>query len=100
MPDTPYTNRELDLRLGSLSTEIHAIAERLAPFERDVRESLSRVEMEINNIRTHIEDRIREEREITNKERAPMQAWTAILGFFGLLATAFILGILKKYLGI
>lgn len=100
MSDKPYSNRELDLRLGEIAHKVRNLAASFEPFQIDVRESLSRVETDINNIRSHIEDRIREERAITNRERAPMQAWTAWLGFFGILGTAFLLAIIKSYLGL
>lgn len=100
MSEKPYSNRELDQKLGEIAHKLRNLTASFEPFQKDIRESLSRVEMDINNIRTHIEDRIREERAITNRERAPMQAWTAWLGLFGILGTAVLLAILKSYLGV
>lgn len=87
MSDVPYSNRELDLKLGEIAHRLRNLAAAFPPFEKDMRESLSRVEMDINNIRTHIEDRIREERAITNTERAPMAAWKVMMGIGGAIVT-------------
>lgn len=89
-----YSNREIDLLLKSVVEEIQLLKNR--PFERDVRESLSRVESEIGQVKIYIEERVRQEREKSDKSYAPYLAWTLMLGIAGIIGTAVLMGVLKS----
>lgn len=91
--DNPYNKREIDLLFRGISDELHELKNK--PFEKDVRESLSRVETEIGQVKIYIEERVRQERERNDKTYAPYILWTAVLTIAGIWAALEIPGILK-----
>lgn len=56
------------------------------PFEKDVRESLQRVEIELGTIHSYIEERVQQEREKSDKRYAPIVLWTGFLSLMGISA--------------
>lgn len=98
-----YSNKTLDGKFAEVFSQIKSIEkiidDRVDGFEKDVRESLSRLETTLFNVQNSVEARLREERDITNKERAPMLAWTIIWGLAALLGIAVATGVFK-YFGI
>lgn len=95
MADIPYSNRELDSKLGEIVHKVKNIQATLGPFETDMRQSLSRVEMDINNIRTHVEDRIRQERAESDNSYSPMLAWRILWGILAVFGVAVAMAVVR-----
>lgn len=84
--DFTYTDRELDQAFTDVRKQINDLVEGSRPFEKDMRESQSRVEMGLANIQIIMETRLREEREKSDKSYAPIILWTGLLALLGLFA--------------
>lgn len=82
----PYSQREIDIMFQRVYGELQELKSR--PFEKDVRDSLTRVEMEISNLQVSIDTKLEKEREKSDKKYSPMWAWTIMLGILTLIGLA------------
>lgn len=92
-----YTDRELDSLFREVNKDIKELRDRFAPFEKDIRESLSRVEINVLNIEVRVDERLRQERALSDKKYAPIILWTGFLGLMALFAALIIPKILALF---
>lgn len=91
-----YTNREIDLLFQGITRRLEELKN--LPFEKDVRESLTRVETDLGMIKIHIEERLAEERRASDSKYAPIILWTGFLGLLTLFAALIIPKLIALYL--
>lgn len=100
MVDRPYSNREIDRALAAISDKLKSISDHFPPFEKDVRESLSRVEMDVTNVRLHFEDSLAEERVKNSGLFSAKWVERGALALFTLIATSIVIRYWDGFLAI